>query len=205
MAQRTHSRVVHVGKKHSALYVDAPGWYPRGSYRHSNAVHASLFAAALSSPALLPSLLRRVLRHSPSADALLVVSILHLPPADAASIFCSLLPASPAPSWSLSFSALLRRLLDRGLLPEAASLLADFQGRPKVSVASEDLTLLISEMCRLRRPDLVLQFAVRSLAQEYGGGAFAVQGGVVVFSNHSDQRLYKQTIGGFNKQATANP
>ena len=41
-----------------------------------------------------------------------------------------------------------------------------------------------------------LEFAVRSLAQEYGGGAFAVQGGVVVFSNHSDQRLYKQTIGG---------
>lgn len=38
-------------------------------------------------------------------------------------------------------------------------------------------------------------FAVRSLAQEYGGGAFAVQGDVVVFSNHSDQRLYKQTIG----------
>lgn len=40
------------------------------------------------------------------------------------------------------------------------------------------------------------EFAVRSLAQEYGGGAFAVQGGVVVFSNYSDQRLYKQTIGG---------
>lgn len=39
-------------------------------------------------------------------------------------------------------------------------------------------------------------FAVRSLAQEYGGGAFAVQGDVVVFSNYSDQRLYKQTIGG---------
>jgi hypothetical protein len=38
-------------------------------------------------------------------------------------------------------------------------------------------------------------FAVRSLAQEYGGGAFAVQGDVVVFSNYSDQRLYKQTIG----------
>jgi len=40
------------------------------------------------------------------------------------------------------------------------------------------------------------EFAVRSLAQEYGGGAFAVQGDVVVFSNYSDQRLYKQTIGG---------
>ncbi|KAM3194349.1 hypothetical protein ACQJBY_070801 [Aegilops geniculata] len=40
------------------------------------------------------------------------------------------------------------------------------------------------------------EFAVRSLAQEYGGGAFAVQGDVVVFSNYSDQRLYKQTVGG---------
>ncbi|KAF7100217.1 hypothetical protein CFC21_101755 [Triticum aestivum] len=39
------------------------------------------------------------------------------------------------------------------------------------------------------------EFAVRSLAQEYGGGAFAVQGDVVVFSNYSDQRLYKQTMG----------
>ncbi|CAL5037496.1 unnamed protein product [Urochloa decumbens] len=36
-------------------------------------------------------------------------------------------------------------------------------------------------------------FAVRSLAQEYGGGAFAVQGDTVVFSNYTDQRLYKQT------------
>ncbi|CAN6208259.1 unnamed protein product [Urochloa humidicola] len=41
-------------------------------------------------------------------------------------------------------------------------------------------------------------FAVRTLAQEYGGGsgAFAVQGDIVVFSNYSDQRLYTQTIGG---------
>jgi hypothetical protein len=39
-------------------------------------------------------------------------------------------------------------------------------------------------------------FAVRSLAQEYGGGAFAVQGDTVMFSNYTDQRLYKQTIGG---------
>ncbi|PWZ06956.1 hypothetical protein Zm00014a_020369 [Zea mays] len=38
-------------------------------------------------------------------------------------------------------------------------------------------------------------FAVRSLAQEYGGGAFAVQGDTVVFSNYTDQRLYMQTIG----------
>ncbi|KAK3128711.1 hypothetical protein QOZ80_6BG0465460 [Eleusine coracana subsp. coracana] len=41
------------------------------------------------------------------------------------------------------------------------------------------------------------EFAVRTLAQEYGGGsgAFAVQGDTVVFSNYDDQRLYRQTIG----------
>ncbi|KAM3209124.1 hypothetical protein ACQJBY_063674 [Aegilops geniculata] len=39
------------------------------------------------------------------------------------------------------------------------------------------------------------EFAARTLAQEYGGGAFAVQDNVVVFSNYKDQRLYKQPIG----------
>lgn len=39
------------------------------------------------------------------------------------------------------------------------------------------------------------EFAARTLAQEYGGGAFAVNKSVVVFSNYKDQRLYKQTIG----------
>ncbi|KAK3131941.1 hypothetical protein QOZ80_6AG0513680 [Eleusine coracana subsp. coracana] len=39
------------------------------------------------------------------------------------------------------------------------------------------------------------EFAARTLAQEYGGGAFAVNKDVVVFSNYKDQRLYKQTIG----------
>ena len=48
-------------------------------------------------------------------------------------------------------------------------------------------------------------FAVRTLAQEYGGGsgAFAVQGDTVVFSNYSDQRLYTQTIGGTEFQLIA--
>ncbi|XP_047075578.1 uncharacterized protein LOC124685287 [Lolium rigidum] len=36
------------------------------------------------------------------------------------------------------------------------------------------------------------EFAARTLAQEYGGGAFAVQDNVVLFSNYKDQRLYKQ-------------
>lgn len=37
-------------------------------------------------------------------------------------------------------------------------------------------------------------FAVRTLAQEYGGGAFTISGSTVVFSNYKDQRLYKQSI-----------
>ncbi|GAB4839349.1 hypothetical protein Ancab_028876, partial [Ancistrocladus abbreviatus] len=37
-------------------------------------------------------------------------------------------------------------------------------------------------------------FAVRTLAQEYGGGAFAISGDTVIFSNYKDQRLYKQSI-----------
>ncbi|KAL6605964.1 hypothetical protein ACP70R_041617 [Stipagrostis hirtigluma subsp. patula] len=39
------------------------------------------------------------------------------------------------------------------------------------------------------------EFAARTLAQEYGGGAFAVDKNVVVFSNYRDQRLYKQALG----------
>uniref|UniRef100_A0A1D1XEX2 Dipeptidyl peptidase family member 6 n=1 Tax=Anthurium amnicola TaxID=1678845 RepID=A0A1D1XEX2_9ARAE len=38
-------------------------------------------------------------------------------------------------------------------------------------------------------------FAVRTLAQEYGGGAFAVFENMVIFSNYEDQRLYKQCFG----------
>ncbi|KAH7567372.1 hypothetical protein JRO89_XS07G0060200 [Xanthoceras sorbifolium] len=38
------------------------------------------------------------------------------------------------------------------------------------------------------------EFAVRSTAQEYGGGAFSIFGDTVVFSNYKDQRLYKQSI-----------
>ncbi|KAL6215522.1 hypothetical protein ACLB2K_014951 [Fragaria x ananassa] len=38
------------------------------------------------------------------------------------------------------------------------------------------------------------EFAVRTLAQEYGGGAFRVSGDTVIFSNYKDQRLYKQSL-----------
>ncbi|XP_074585434.1 uncharacterized protein LOC141841200 isoform X1 [Curcuma longa] len=39
------------------------------------------------------------------------------------------------------------------------------------------------------------EFGSRTLAQEYGGGAFAVLDDTVIFSNYKDQRLYKLTIG----------
>jgi dipeptidyl aminopeptidase/acylaminoacyl peptidase len=38
-------------------------------------------------------------------------------------------------------------------------------------------------------------FSVRTRVHEYGGGAACVRGGVVVFSNFADQRLYRQTGG----------
>jgi len=38
------------------------------------------------------------------------------------------------------------------------------------------------------------EFGVRTLAQEYGGGAFTVSGDVIFFANYKDQRLYKQSI-----------
>lgn len=37
-------------------------------------------------------------------------------------------------------------------------------------------------------------FSVRTVAQEYGGGAFKISGDTVIFSNYKDQRLYKQSI-----------
>ncbi|KAG9450844.1 hypothetical protein H6P81_010809 [Aristolochia fimbriata] len=39
------------------------------------------------------------------------------------------------------------------------------------------------------------EYTVRTLAQEYGGGAFTVSDHMVIFSNYNDQRLYKQMIG----------
>lgn len=39
------------------------------------------------------------------------------------------------------------------------------------------------------------EFAARTLAQEYGGGAFSAKDNVIVFSNYKDQCLYKQAIG----------
>ncbi|XP_078157356.1 dipeptidyl-peptidase 5-like [Carex rostrata] len=39
-------------------------------------------------------------------------------------------------------------------------------------------------------------FAARTLAQEYGGGALAIKDSTLVFSNYKDQRLYKHSIGG---------
>jgi hypothetical protein len=38
------------------------------------------------------------------------------------------------------------------------------------------------------------EFGVRTVAQEYGGGAFRVYADTVIFSNYTDQRLYKQSL-----------
>lgn len=38
------------------------------------------------------------------------------------------------------------------------------------------------------------EFSVRTVAQEYGGGAFSLSGDTIIFSNYKDQRLYKQSI-----------
>ncbi|XP_057469014.1 uncharacterized protein LOC130758197 [Actinidia eriantha] len=38
------------------------------------------------------------------------------------------------------------------------------------------------------------EFSVRTVTQEYGGGAFKIVGDAVIFSNYKDQRLYKQSI-----------
>lgn len=38
------------------------------------------------------------------------------------------------------------------------------------------------------------EFSVRTVAQEYGGGAFSLAGDTIIFSNYKDQRLYKQSI-----------
>lgn len=44
-------------------------------------------------------------------------------------------------------------------------------------------------------PDDANAWSVRTRVHEYGGGAFAVAGGVVYFSNYADQRLYRQQSG----------
>ncbi|MEE8232767.1 MAG: S9 family peptidase, partial [Thermoplasmata archaeon] len=44
------------------------------------------------------------------------------------------------------------------------------------------------------------EFNARTRVHEYGGGAMAVSGGIVYFSNFADQRLYRQEPG-FEPQA----
>lgn len=46
-------------------------------------------------------------------------------------------------------------------------------------------------------------FSARTRVHEYGGGAFAVTKGVVFFSNFSDQRVYRQELGGAPQAITA--
>lgn len=45
------------------------------------------------------------------------------------------------------------------------------------------------------RDALPAEFNARTLAHEYGGGAFTVSAGTIYFSNYADQRLYRQDPG----------
>ncbi len=45
-------------------------------------------------------------------------------------------------------------------------------------------------------------FNARTRVHEYGGGAYAVHGGIVYFSNFGDQRLYRQVVGGVPEPLT---
>ncbi|KAJ4793741.1 Acylamino-acid-releasing enzyme [Rhynchospora pubera] len=44
-------------------------------------------------------------------------------------------------------------------------------------------------------------YDARTRAQEYGGGAFAIKDGILMFSNYKDQRLYKHSLGGHSPVA----
>jgi dipeptidyl aminopeptidase/acylaminoacyl peptidase len=46
-------------------------------------------------------------------------------------------------------------------------------------------------------------YNVRTLAHEYGGGAYTVHKGTVYFVNYADQRIYKQKLGGNPEPLTA--
>src|SRR5690349_11176752 len=54
-------------------------------------------------------------------------------------------------------------------------------------------------------PDDGSAWNVRTRVHEYGGGAFTVADGVVVFSNDADQRLYRQKPGEAPQPITASP
>ena len=47
------------------------------------------------------------------------------------------------------------------------------------------------------------EYNVRTRVHEYGGGAYIVDNGTVYFSNFSDQRMYRQTIGSVPEPLTA--
>ncbi len=54
-------------------------------------------------------------------------------------------------------------------------------------------------------PDDDNRFNVRTRVHEYGGGAFAVDEGAVIFSNFADQRLYRQDAAGRARPITPLP
>jgi len=55
---------------------------------------------------------------------------------------------------------------------------------------------------------LAREFSVRTRVHEYGGGAYAVAGGVITFVNFSDQRVYQLRVppsGGSGQQGLPQP
>ncbi|URE38643.1 Dienelactone hydrolase family [Musa troglodytarum] len=69
----------------------------------------------------------------------------------------------------------------------------------KKALELEPNDVIVKESTKLEdKPTDVIpsEFASRTLAQEYGGGAFAVSEDIIIFSNYKDQRLYKHFVGG---------
>ncbi|KAG8076891.1 hypothetical protein GUJ93_ZPchr0006g43264 [Zizania palustris] len=161
---------------------------------------ATLLASVLSArfstsaPALLLRVrLRRILASAPRMSASSTVA--SLSPSAAADGGGEKPVAAPFGSWRSPITADVVSGADKrlgGIALGGDGRLLWIEGRPEekgrmVIVKEDDEPVDI----------IPREFAARTLAQEYGGGAFAVKDNIIVFSNYKDQRLYKQTMGMF--------
>ncbi|EFJ36425.1 hypothetical protein SELMODRAFT_78836 [Selaginella moellendorffii] len=103
---------------------------------------------------------------------------------------------APFGSWKSPFTAELvsgASLRLGGFATDANGNLLCVEGRP----AEAGRCVLVKKDGNGRVEDITPSgFNVRSTVHEYGGGAFTVEGETAVFSNFSDQRLYKQSLTG---------